>query len=202
MTERASQWRKGYSHSDRQALCQSDVIATWLRHCQRPCPLRRSAPALPKGEPWAKRQSLTEYPKPLPLGEVSPKVTERASPWRKGRSHSDRHRLLLKRYDRCVKASTLASLPSQALRASSPKGRAFAEEEKPRGISKASPFGRGVTEGDGEGKPVRGEPLTQRWAGSLSERCYRIMAASLSASLPSQALRASSPKGRAFRDGL
>ena len=41
-------------------------------------------------------------------------------------------------------------------------------------------------------------PLTQRWAGSLSERCYRNVAASLSASLPSQALRASSPKGRAL----
>ena len=38
-------------HSDRQALCQSDVIATWLRHCRHPCPLRRFAPALPKGEP-------------------------------------------------------------------------------------------------------------------------------------------------------
>ena len=55
-----------------------------------------------------------------------------------------------------------------------------------------------VTEGDGEGKPVTKRLLTQRWAGSLSERCYRNMAASLSASLPSQALRASSPKGRAL----
>ena len=131
---------------------------------------------------------------------MSPKVTERASSWRKGYAHSEGHRLLLKRYDRCVKASTLASLPSQALRASSPKGRAFAEEEKPRGISKASPFGRGVTEGDGEGKPVTKRLLTQRWAGSLSERCHRNVAASLSASLPSQALRASSPKGRAFAE--
>ena len=67
--------------------------------------------------------------------------------------------------------------------------------------AKASPFGRGVTEGDGEGKPVTKRLLTQRWAGSLSERCYRNMAASLSASLPSQALRASSPKGRAFAEG-
>ena len=97
VTERASQWRKGCSRSDRQALCQSDTIAVRLRYCQRPCPLRRFAPALPKGEPWAKRRSLTEYPKPLPLGEVSPKVTERVSQWRKGCSHSDRHRPLLKR---------------------------------------------------------------------------------------------------------
>jgi len=37
--------------SDGQALCQSDVIAMWLRHCRHPCPLRRFAPALPKGEP-------------------------------------------------------------------------------------------------------------------------------------------------------
>ena len=74
------------------------------------------------------------------------------------------------------------------------------EEGKPHGISKASPFGRGVTEGDGEGKPVAKRLLTQRWAGSLSERCYRNMAASPSASLPSQALRASSPKGRAFAE--
>ena len=71
MTERVSQWRKGCSHSDGQALCQSDVIATWLRHCQRPCPLRRSAPALPKGEPLPKRRSLAEYPKPLPLGATA-----------------------------------------------------------------------------------------------------------------------------------
>ena len=58
-----------------------------------------------------------------------------------------------------------------------------------------------VTEGDGEGKPVAKRLLTQRWAGSLSERCYRNMAASPSASLPSQALRASSLKGRAFAEG-
>jgi len=37
-----------------------------------------------------------------------------------------------------------------------------AEEEEPYGISKASPFGRGVTEGDGEGKPVAKRLLTQR----------------------------------------
>ena len=64
-------------------------------------------------------------------------------------------------------ASLSAALPSQALRASSPKGRAFAEEEKPRGISKASPFGRGVTEGDGEGKPVAKRLLIQRWASAF-----------------------------------
>ena len=79
-------------------------------------------------------------------------------------------RLLTQRWagslsERCyrnVAASLSASLPSQALRASSPKGRALGEEEKPHGISKASPFGRGVTEGDGEGKPVTKRLLTQQ----------------------------------------
>ena len=55
-----------------------------------------------------------------------------------------------------------------------------------------------VTEGDGEGKPGTKEPWAQRWAGSLSERCYRCVWDSPSAALPSQALRASSPKGGAI----
>ena len=42
-------------HSDKQVLWQSDAIAAPALLRQHPCPLRRSAPALPKGEPWAKR---------------------------------------------------------------------------------------------------------------------------------------------------
>ena len=61
--------KAGRRHSDRQALCQSDGIAVWSACCERPCPLRRFAPALPKGEPWAKREGPAEYLKPLPLGE-------------------------------------------------------------------------------------------------------------------------------------
>ena len=38
-------------HSDRQTLCQSETIAASMSLCQHPCPLRRSAPALPEGEP-------------------------------------------------------------------------------------------------------------------------------------------------------
>ena len=156
-------------------------------------------------------------PKGRALGEEEkPYGISKASPFGRGVTEGDGEgkpvakRLRTQRWagslsERCYRnmaASPSASLPSQALRASSPKGRALGEEEKPYGISKASPFGRGVTEGDGEGKPVAKRLLTQRWAGSLSERCYRRAAASLSASLPSQALCASSPKGRAFRDGL
>ena len=62
------------------------------------------------------------------------------------------------------------------------------------GRPKASPFGRGVTKGDGEGKPVTAGLLCSDKQKSLSERYYRCVCISSSASLPSQALRASSPK--------
>ena len=42
-------------HSDKLSLCQSDAIAVSALPRQRPCPLRRFAPALPKGEPQAER---------------------------------------------------------------------------------------------------------------------------------------------------
>ena len=62
------------------------------------------------------------------------------------------------------------------------------------GRPKASPFGRGVTKGDGEGKPVTAGLLCSDKQKSLSERYYRCVCISPPASLPSQALRASSPK--------
>ena len=61
----------------------------------------------------------------------------------------------------CVTVNVLALSVSHSL-ASSPKEGALGEEEKPHGTSKASPFGRGVTGGDGEGKLVRVGLLTQR----------------------------------------
>ena len=42
-------------HSDKQVLWRSDAIAAPALLRQHPCPLRRSAPALPKGEPLAGR---------------------------------------------------------------------------------------------------------------------------------------------------
>ena len=42
-------------HSDKLFLCQSDAIAVSALPRQRPFPLRRFAPALPKGEPQAER---------------------------------------------------------------------------------------------------------------------------------------------------
>ena len=60
--------------------------------------------------------------------------------------------------------------------------------------AKASPFGRGVTEGDGEGKPGTKEPWAQRWAGSLSERYYRCARAVCQR--PSPLSRACARQGR------
>ena len=51
---------------------------------------------------------------------------------------------------------------------------------------------------DGEGKPVSQKYLHSDKHWLLSERCYRCAFCFMIASLPSQALRASSPKGRAF----
>ena len=47
-------------HGDRQLLCQSETIATSAILWQRPCPLRRFAPALPKGEPF-KMKGVSQY---------------------------------------------------------------------------------------------------------------------------------------------
>ena len=46
--------------------------------------------ALPKGEPLAVHANFISLPRPLPLGEVSPKVTERARPLRKSAGGTER----------------------------------------------------------------------------------------------------------------
>ena len=52
VTERASQLRQSRHTAMSRLFCQSDTIAVLSLLCQRPCPLRRFAPALPKGEPF------------------------------------------------------------------------------------------------------------------------------------------------------
>ena len=55
-------------------------------HGQRPHPLSQSLsalPAPPKWEPLAVHANSISLPRPLPLGEVSPQVTERASTLKK-----------------------------------------------------------------------------------------------------------------------
>ena len=90
-------------------------------------------------------------PKPLPLGEVSPKVTERASPARKSRCAA-MGRLFVRAILSLCQSCLVASLPSQALRASSPRGGATGvsvsfrlDAESPTGRKRAGP----ATEGSG-----------------------------------------------------
>ena len=52
VTERASQLRQSRHTAMSRLFCQSDTIAVLSLLRQRPCPLRRFAPALPKGEPF------------------------------------------------------------------------------------------------------------------------------------------------------
>ena len=66
--------------------------------------------------------------------------------------------------------------------------------------AKASPFGRGVTEGDGEGKPGRKEPLRSDRQAFCQSDTIEVQSC-LAAALPSQSRRkllASSPKGGAL----
>ena len=55
MTERASPSSESNCTAIISAFVRADVIAVPFVFWQRPCPLRRSAPALPKGEPLAGR---------------------------------------------------------------------------------------------------------------------------------------------------
>ena len=69
--------------------------------------------------------------RPLPLGEVSPKVTERARTLTGNRRHGDSI-ALTKSLLIAVYGSVVLALPSQALRASSPRrGGAFCGEVRP-----------------------------------------------------------------------
>ena len=64
--------------------------------------------------------------------------------------------------------------------------------------AKASPFGRGVTEGDGEGKPVPKEHLHSDKHWLLIESSYRCVFVLSQHPCPLRRSRASSPRGRAL----
>ena len=127
--------------SDRQALCQSDAIAV---------------PEL-FGSGLALSVS-SQAPRQLP---------QRGSPWHVGQLSSGRakHNISEAAVLRCLGQRQLDKerCPEAAVPVS--KARPFAScrasgvQWKVIRPAKASPFGRGVTEGDGEGKPGRKEPL-------------------------------------------
>ena len=67
---------------------------------------------------------------------------------------------------------------------------------------KASPLGRGVTEGDGEGKAADGEAPIQRYSYSDKEPAYRCVSGSPLTSLPSPSPSVTPlPKGEPFDRG-
>ena len=178
MTERASPARKSRGRGDGQALCQSDTIAVSGIRRQRPCPLSRAcARQLPqRGSHWHVGQ--------LSSGRAKRDVSEAAVLRCLGQRQLDK--------ERCPEAAAPVS-----------KARPFAScrtsgvQWKVNRPAKGSPFGRGVTEGDGEGKPGTKEPLrSDRQAFCQSDTI--AVQSCLAAALPSQALRASSPKGGAY----
>ena len=129
-------------------------------------------------------------PKPLPLGEVAPKVTERASPAGKSRCAAI-GRLFVRAILSLCQSCLSAALPSQSRRkllASSPKGGAI-------GMSVRLPFVQPLSLASLDSSPSRGasgeeekfsampRPPLGRGGGTASAVTERL---------------SSSPKGRAF----
>ena len=95
------------------------VVQKLLPSVARPAPLRHIGPRASSAE-------LPGLPMAPPLGELARRRRDgEGKPVTAKPPHSDAQTLLPERYYRCAFASPSASLPSQALRASSPKGRAF-----------------------------------------------------------------------------
>ena len=133
--------RKEPLRSDRQAFCQSDTIAV--------SELFGSGLAL---------SVSSQAPRQLP---------QRGSHWHVGQLSSGRakHNISGAAVLRCLGQRQLdkercpeAAVPVSKARPFAPY-RASGVQHRPDRPAKASPFGRGGTEGDGEGKPGRKEPL-------------------------------------------
>ena len=172
--------RKEPLRSDRQALCQSDTIAVSGIRRQRPSPLSRAyARQLPqRGSHWHVGQ--------LSSGRAKRNVSEAAVLRCLGQRQLDK--------ERCPEAAAPASKarPFASCRASGVQWKVI----RP---AKASPFGRGVTAGDGEGKPGRKEPL--RSDGQALCQSDTIAVSGIRRQRPcplSLTSFASSPRGRAF----
>ena len=99
------------------------VVQKLLPSVARPALLRHVGPR-------ASSRKWPGLPRPLPLGEVARRRRDgEGKPVTAKPPHSDEQTLLSERYYRCAFASPPASLPSQALRASSPRGGAVCEAD-------------------------------------------------------------------------
>ena len=79
VTERASQLRQSRRTAMRRLFCQSDTIAVLSLLRQRPCPLRRFAPALPKGEPFRTPHRTARSLPPSPCRGSAPVTASAAA---------------------------------------------------------------------------------------------------------------------------
>ena len=143
---------KEHLHSDKHWLLIESSYRCVFVLSQRPCPLRRSAPAPPKGElacrsgfpsynlsvslrstaplvgePLAKPFTLRGLPKPLPLGEVALRSNDgEGKPGTKEHPHSDKHWLLIESSYRCVFVLSQRPCPLRRSAPAPPKGEPLA----------------------------------------------------------------------------
>ena len=168
--------RKEPLRSDGQALCQSDTIAVpelfvsglaLSVSSQAPRQGRVAAPSVCFA---AARILLAAAPTAPPCfrhWRRSSPLPQRGSPWHVGQLSSGRakHNISEAAVLRCLGQRQLDKerCPEAAVPVSKARPlascRASVVQWKVNRHAKASPFGRGVTEGDGEGKPGRKEPL-------------------------------------------
>ena len=90
------------------------------------------------------RAKPTGFAKPLPLGEVSPKVTERARMLTVIQGRSDSIALTKSLLIAAWVVLSCRACPLRRFAPALPKGEPFVEEGRPCGISKASPLGRAI----------------------------------------------------------
>ena len=220
MTERASPAGKSRGRSDGQALCQSDTIAAPVILGQQPCPLSRACArqgrvAAPSVCFAVARILLAAAPTAPPCfrhWRRSSPLPQRGSPWHVGQLSSGRakHNISETAVLRCLVQRQLdkercpeAAVPVSKARSFAPC-RASVVQWKVTRPAKASPFGRGVTEGDGEGKPGRKEPLRsdgQAFCQSDTIAVSELFGSGLALSVSSQAPRQLPQRGSHWHVG-
>ena len=149
---------------------------------------------------------LSQHPSPLSRA-CARQLPQRGSPWHVGQLPSGRakHNISETAVLRCLVQRQLDKERCPEAAAPVSKARPFAScrtsgvQHRPDRPAKASPFGRGVTEGDGEGKPGRKEPLRgdrQAFCQSDTIAVSELFGSGLALSVG--LAPASSPKGGAF----
>ena len=97
-----------------------------------------------KATVWLHERGPVGFAKPLPLGEVSPKVTERARMLTGIRGRGDSIALTKSLIIAAWAVLSRRACPLRRSAPALPKGEPFVEEGRPCGISKASPLGRAI----------------------------------------------------------